>query len=170
MLFDYGLAEDGSDTTAEDADANLVPSLVEKVALPILHHEIAHCWDMLSLQETRNAVSATSLVINYVPTSSEALGELLVAIRTRLADAVANLVVVIYLSPYYIFHYCQLCYIDLIRNSQFAGSDLESPGTEGCAECSKTCGISFWYVCSFDEEYLFVERNPCAAGSREAGS
>ncbi|KAK4763868.1 hypothetical protein SAY87_013306 [Trapa incisa] len=93
LLFNYGLSEDGSNMNTEDADANLVPSLVEKVALPILHHEIGHCWDMLSLQETRNAVSATSMIINYVPTSSEALGKLLVTIRTRLADAIANLVV-----------------------------------------------------------------------------
>ncbi|KAK4786948.1 hypothetical protein SAY86_010781 [Trapa natans] len=93
MLFNYGLSEDASSMNTEDADANLVPSLVEKVALPILHHEIAHCWDMFSLQQTRNAVSATSMVINYVSTSSEALGELLVTIRTRLADAIANIVV-----------------------------------------------------------------------------
>ncbi|KAJ0094651.1 hypothetical protein Patl1_14944 [Pistacia atlantica] len=77
----------------DDADANLVPTLVEKVALPILHHEIAHCWDMLSTRETKNAVSATSLVVAYVPTSSEALADLLLAIRTRLAEAVSNLTV-----------------------------------------------------------------------------
>lgn len=88
---DYGLPEDGSGFTSDDADANLVPELVEKVALPILHHEIVHCWDMLSTQETRNAVAATSLVTDYVPASSEALADLLVAIRTRLADAVTNL-------------------------------------------------------------------------------
>ncbi|KAK3183191.1 hypothetical protein Dsin_030477 [Dipteronia sinensis] len=93
LLFDYGLPEDGKDFTADDADANLVPTLVEKVALPILHHEIAHCWDMLSTQETRNAVSATSLAITYVPTSSEALEELLRTIRTRLAEAVGSITV-----------------------------------------------------------------------------
>lgn len=95
LLFNYGLPEDGSDLSP-DADSNLVPTLVEKVAIPILHHEIAHCWDMLSTQETKNAVSATSLVTNYVPASSEALAELLVAIHMRLADAVANITV--YLS------------------------------------------------------------------------
>lgn len=91
LLFDYGKPEDGSDFTADDADANLVPELVEKVALPILHHEIAHCWDMLSTKETRNAVSATSLVTNYVPSSCEALAELLVTIHTRLSEAVAGI-------------------------------------------------------------------------------
>ena len=93
MLFDYGVPNDGSDFVSDDADSNLVPELVEKVALPILHHEIVHCWDMLSTRETKNAVTATVLVTNYVPTSSEALSDLLVAIRTRLADAVANLTV-----------------------------------------------------------------------------
>lgn len=93
LLFNYGLPEDGSDLNPDDVDANLVPGLVEKIAIPILHHEIAHCWDMLSTQETKNAISATSLVINYVPATSEALSELLAAIRTRLADAVASIVV-----------------------------------------------------------------------------
>ncbi|KAM6586044.1 hypothetical protein CsatB_013046 [Cannabis sativa] len=93
LLMDYGLPEDGSGFTHDDADANLVPELVEKVALPILHHEIVYCWDMLSTQETKNAVAATSLVTDYVPASSDALADLLVAIRTRLADAVDNLTV-----------------------------------------------------------------------------
>ncbi|KAF2302340.1 hypothetical protein GH714_034150 [Hevea brasiliensis] len=93
LLFNYGLPEDGSDLSPDDADSNLVPELVEKVAIPILHHEIAHCWDRLSTQETKNSVYATSLVTNYVPASSEALAELLVAIHARLADAVANIMV-----------------------------------------------------------------------------
>ena len=93
MLFDYGLLNEGSNFVSDDADTNLIPELVEKVELPISHHEIVHCWDMLSTRETKNAVNATVLVTNYVPASSEALSELLVTIHTRLADAVANLTV-----------------------------------------------------------------------------
>lgn len=93
LLFNYGLPKDGEDFAHDDADANLVPTLVEKVALPILHHDIAYCWDMLSTRGTKNAVSATILVMAYVPTSSEALKDLLVAIHTRLAEAVANIAV-----------------------------------------------------------------------------
>ncbi|XP_010521486.1 PREDICTED: PAX3- and PAX7-binding protein 1 [Tarenaya hassleriana] len=93
LLFDYGKPEDGDDFAPDDADANLVPELVEKVAIPILHHQILRCWDMLSTRETRNAVSATSLVTNYVSASSEALAELFVAIRARLAEAVATIMV-----------------------------------------------------------------------------
>lgn len=50
---------------------------------------------MLSTRETKNAVSATSLIIDYVPASSEALAELLVTIRTRLSDAVTDIMVFI---------------------------------------------------------------------------
>lgn len=92
MLFNYGFCEDGN-PALDDSDANLVPALVEKIALPVLHHEISHCWDMLSTQETKNAVSATSLIIDYVPPSSEALAELLVTIRSRLMDAIIDIVV-----------------------------------------------------------------------------
>ncbi|XP_077220232.1 GC-rich sequence DNA-binding factor-like protein [Tasmannia lanceolata] len=93
VLFDYGLPENGSDFNPDDADANLIPGLVEKLALPILHHEIAHCWDMMSTRATKKAVSATNLVISYVPASSKALRELFAAIHTRLADGVADLTV-----------------------------------------------------------------------------
>ncbi|KAL9224322.1 hypothetical protein vseg_000368 [Gypsophila vaccaria] len=93
LLFDYGVPADGSDFSADDVDADLIPGLVEKVALPILHHDIAHCWDMLSGRESKNAVSATSVIVNYVPVSSEALKELITTIRARLAEAVATLVV-----------------------------------------------------------------------------
>ncbi|KAB2061063.1 hypothetical protein ES319_A10G061300v1 [Gossypium barbadense] len=92
LLFNYGFCEDGS-SAPDDSDANLIPALVEKIALPVLHHEISHCWDLLSTQETKNAVSATSLIIDYVPPSSEALAELLVTIRSRLRDAITDIVV-----------------------------------------------------------------------------
>lgn len=175
LLFNYSLPEDGGDFAPEDPEANLIPGLVEKAALPILRHEIAHCWDMLSLQETRNAVSATALVINYVPTCSEALGELLVAIQTRLADTVANLVVVILYPPIpllviFFFNIVKYLLSKCNCNSQFTGHNLESSGTEGGGKCCKTCGILFWHVCSSDEEYQFVERNSCTSSFGEAGS
>jgi len=94
-LFTYGLPEDGKDFVHDDGDADLelVPNLVEKVALPILHYEISHCWDMVSQQETVNAIAATKLMVQHVSHESEALADLLVSIQTRLADAVADLTV-----------------------------------------------------------------------------
>lgn len=91
LLFDYGMPENANDFEPEDADADLVPGLVEKVALPILHHEVAHCWDRLSTKGTKNAVSAVQVILNYIPASNEALQELLAAVRMRLAEAVAEL-------------------------------------------------------------------------------
>lgn len=93
LLFEYGLLEKEGDFNPGDADADLVPGLVEKIAIPLLHHQIAHCWDVLSTRETKNAVSATNMVINYVPASSEALRELLAVIHTRLTDAIGSLMV-----------------------------------------------------------------------------
>ncbi|QCE11982.1 GC-rich sequence DNA-binding factor [Vigna unguiculata] len=95
LLLNYGLPEDRNKFVHDDGDADLelVPNLVEKVALPLLHYEISHCWDMLSQQETKNAIAATKLIVDHVSHESEALTGLLVSIRTRLADAVANLTV-----------------------------------------------------------------------------
>lgn len=92
LLFDYGL--NSEEFSADDADANLVPHLVEKVALPILHHQVANCWDVLSTAETKNAVSASSLIATYDLASSQAFSELLVVVRKRLAEVVADLVVI----------------------------------------------------------------------------
>ncbi|CAK9141355.1 unnamed protein product [Ilex paraguariensis] len=93
LLFNYGLPEDGNKISPDDADANLIPELVEKLAIPILHHQIEFCWDMLSTRETKYAVSATNLVFRYVPLSSAALGNLVAILHDRLAHAVENLMV-----------------------------------------------------------------------------
>ncbi|KAI4313972.1 hypothetical protein L6164_026915 [Bauhinia variegata] len=95
LLFDYGLLEDGKDIVHDNADVDLdlVPNLVEKVAIPILHYEISHCWDMLSQRETMNVISATRLIVDHVSVESKALEDLLDSIHTHLSDAVANLTV-----------------------------------------------------------------------------
>ncbi|CAH9057077.1 unnamed protein product [Cuscuta epithymum] len=95
LLYNYGLPNVDSDIRSDeaDADANLIPQLVEKLAIPILHYHLEYCWDMLSTRETEYAVSAMKLVFGYVPLSSSALGNLVTVLRNRLADAVANLVV-----------------------------------------------------------------------------
>ncbi|CAM6084681.1 unnamed protein product [Calypogeia fissa] len=91
LLSDYGMPQDGKEPEEGDLDGDIVPKLVEKVALPILHHEIAHCWDRLSTQGTRRAVIAVEDILVYVPASSEPLQELMSAVRNRMADAVSTL-------------------------------------------------------------------------------
>ncbi|XP_009772229.1 transcriptional repressor ILP1-like [Nicotiana tabacum] len=91
LLFNYGLPEGESEISTDDADANLIPQLVEKLVVPILHNQLANCWDMLSTSETDCAVSAMKLVLRYGPFSGSALSNLVAVLRDRLADAVANL-------------------------------------------------------------------------------
>ncbi|GER29854.1 GC-rich sequence DNA-binding factor-like protein [Striga asiatica] len=97
LLFNYGRPEDENKSseadTGDDADANIIPELVEKLAIPILHHQLAYCWDILSTRETKFAVSAINLVIGYVDLSSSGLGELVNVLRDRLTKAVADLIV-----------------------------------------------------------------------------
>ncbi|KAK6116372.1 hypothetical protein DH2020_049834 [Rehmannia glutinosa] len=97
LLFNYGLPEDENEISeadaAADADANIIPELVEKLAIPILHHQLAYCWDILSTRETTYAVSAMNLVIRYVDLSSSALGDLITVLRDRLTKAVTDLMV-----------------------------------------------------------------------------
>eukprot|EP00897_Mesotaenium_endlicherianum_P004343 jgi/Mesen1/3937/ME000209S02941 len=89
-LFDYGMPAGAAaeEPDPDDPDANLVPKLVEKVALPALHADVAHCWDPLSTAGTRRAVAAVQEVLIYVAADSEALRELLAGVRTRLIQAV----------------------------------------------------------------------------------
>ncbi|XP_062213058.1 transcriptional repressor ILP1-like [Phragmites australis] len=91
VLFNYGVQDNESAGDPSDADLNLIPVLVENVALPILHHRIKHCWDILSTQRTKNAVDAIIMVIDYLPTSSKGLHQLLATVNSRLTESIANL-------------------------------------------------------------------------------
>ncbi|BBN20396.1 GC-rich sequence DNA-binding factor [Marchantia polymorpha subsp. ruderalis] len=88
QLYEYGMPPNGKELEPNDTDGDLVPKLVEKVALPVLHHEIAHCWDRLSTEGTRHAVAAVMDILIYVPATSDSLQELLGAVRSRMAEAV----------------------------------------------------------------------------------
>ncbi|KAF7069331.1 hypothetical protein CFC21_074977 [Triticum aestivum] len=89
VLVGYGVQdEDSADPT--DLDLNLIQVLAEKVALPVLHHRIKHCWDILSTQRTQHAVDATFMVINYVPLTSKPLHQLLATVCSRLTEAIAD--------------------------------------------------------------------------------
>ncbi|KAL1568479.1 transcriptional repressor ILP1-like [Salvia divinorum] len=95
LLFNYGLPEDENGKNGEDADddANLIPELVAKVALPILHHQLAFCWDILSTRETKHAISAMDMVTEFVGSSNSAVGKLVAVLRDRFTTAVNDLVV-----------------------------------------------------------------------------
>ncbi|XP_044946055.1 transcriptional repressor ILP1 [Hordeum vulgare subsp. vulgare] len=89
VLVGYGVQDEDS-ADPNDLDLNLIQVLAEKVALPVLHHRIKHCWDILSTQRTQHAVDATFMVINYVPLTSKALHQLLATVCSRLTEAIAD--------------------------------------------------------------------------------
>ncbi|KAL6909361.1 hypothetical protein ACP4OV_001642 [Aristida adscensionis] len=91
VLFDYGVQNNESAMDSDDADVNLIPVLMEKVALPILHHRIKHCWDILSTRSTENTVQAVSLLIDYLPTTSKGLHQLVASVNSRLTEAISDL-------------------------------------------------------------------------------
>jgi GC-rich sequence DNA-binding factor len=88
VLFDYGVQNEAD---PNDPDVDLVPALVEKVALPILQHRIKHCWDVLSTRSTENAVNAVHMIIDYLATSHKGLHQLVASVKSRLADAIADI-------------------------------------------------------------------------------
>ncbi|XP_054824553.1 transcriptional repressor ILP1 isoform X2 [Prosopis cineraria] len=176
LLFTYGLPEDGKDLVDDDdVDLELVPNLVEKVALPILQYEIAHCWDMLSLQETVNAITATKLIVQHVSHESDALADLLVSIRARLADAVANITVCMRMifqtkwpcSCRILFPFMALKN-EIFVLSTLVGPNMGSADTSCCSRCCTSRSISIWCVRSTIEKYLPVEGCFCNASIREA--
>lgn len=107
QLYDYGVQVNGQSVEDDDADVNLIPKLVEKVALPVLHHELEHCWDVLSTKGTQRAVHAVQDMLIYVDAAnSESLQELLAAVYKRMSNAVSALEV-------------RLCILYLIINSLY---------------------------------------------------
>lgn len=92
LLFDYGVQGNAQSMDQDDADVNLIPKLVEIVALPVLHHELEHCWDVLSTKGTKRAVKAVQEMLIYVDAAnSESLQEMLAAVHKRMSNAVASL-------------------------------------------------------------------------------
>lgn len=158
MLFSYGLPEDESEVSADDADVNLIPELVEKLAVPILHHQLEHCWDMLSTSETKYAVSATNLVFRYVSLSSSSLRKLVSLLRDRLIDAVANLMVFsnyLYISLLSLIFFCLFELIIMLR--LWTDPNVGHTCNEGGTKCCTSCCIQVWCLSSFDEEHMLVE-------------
>eukprot|EP00850_Spirogloea_muscicola_P018222 SM000164S02284 [mRNA] locus=s164:321624:323860:- [translate_table: standard] len=91
LLFDYGMPRDGAPPDPADADSELVPRLVESVALPAVIAGVQRCWDPLSAASTRRAISAVQEVLVYVPPTSDGAAELLALVRARLTEAVAKM-------------------------------------------------------------------------------
>ncbi|XP_078442076.1 GC-rich sequence DNA-binding factor-like protein [Wolffia australiana] len=66
---------------------DVVPVLVEEVALQRLLSEIRGCWDPMSTRMTEKAVFATEMVVSYLGGESEKAAGLAAEIKARLAEA-----------------------------------------------------------------------------------
>ncbi|CAM9137754.1 unnamed protein product [Ectocarpus sp. 8 AP-2014] len=73
----------------EDPDQNLVPQLVEKVALPLVAERLSTAYDAMSRRQTACLVSAVSEILVYDPTE-ESLKTLLGSAMRALQAAVHN--------------------------------------------------------------------------------
>eukprot|EP00899_Mesostigma_viride_P012159 jgi/Mesvir1/20944/Mv08015-RA.1 len=90
-LFDYGMPE-GGEFAADDADQNLVPQLIEKLVMPIVHHSVAHCWDPSIWRQSRRVMGAVQEMLIYVPADSNSMMDLVKAVGERLTAAINALV------------------------------------------------------------------------------
>jgi hypothetical protein len=77
----------------KESGANLLSKFLFQVALPILNHLLAHCWDPQSSDRTARTAAAVSEILIYVPPESEAVREMLSAVQAKIADVVEKLVV-----------------------------------------------------------------------------
>lgn len=79
------------DLDPEDPDGNLVPSLVHKVALPIVHHA-AECWDPYSSKQTKCLANAVKEILIYCPPEDDESIQMMNAVHRKLAEAVKECV------------------------------------------------------------------------------
>ncbi|CAM9789543.1 unnamed protein product [Chrysoparadoxa australica] len=88
-----GLGVDGeSGGPALDPDKNLVPALVERVALPLLAARLQSCYDPASTRQTEVLISAVTEMLVYEP-SEKAVKTLVAAPLEQITQAVADVCV-----------------------------------------------------------------------------
>ena len=93
LLFNYGVPEEGEEEEGEadpsDPDADLVPTLVKKVALPLLCQYLEEGWDPLGGRATAKAVAGAEEVGVYVAgDGEEGMGLLVEIVERRIEEAV----------------------------------------------------------------------------------
>ena len=86
QVFDYG-ATDGAFEDG-DADANLLPKLVEHIVIPIVAEAVESWWDPRDCSQSRALASTLRDVFVYVePSANEEAKELVISVQRRLKKA-----------------------------------------------------------------------------------
>eukprot|EP00898_Chlorokybus_atmophyticus_P003611 jgi/Chlat1/4250/Chrsp27S04319 len=92
-LFDYGLHTEGAaKPDPDDADSELVPHLVEHIAVPAISYVVEKCWDPRSVSQSEAVSAAVKELLIYVPAESDAMQEVLNMVRSRLTQTIAEFV------------------------------------------------------------------------------
>ena len=88
-LFDYGVPSDpdAPPPPADDADATLVPRLVEALVLPQALALARRCWDASDPRQSAALASVVADLLVYAPPDSEPMAELLAALPKALERA-----------------------------------------------------------------------------------
>jgi GC-rich sequence DNA-binding factor len=100
-LFDYGMSAaggggggsggDGGGDDDNDADANLVPTLIEKLLAPVVEHATRECWDPSSVEQSRRLAGVVREMLVYLePAQCSAMADLLGAVTTKLREMVVT--------------------------------------------------------------------------------
>ncbi|KAF8061109.1 TOC34 [Scenedesmus sp. PABB004] len=94
FLFEFGLAppQNGGAAAAPppgaaDADANVVPQLVESLVLPLALHLVSRCWDPCCPAQSRAVLALVSDLFVYVPSDRDDMAQLLAATTAALEGA-----------------------------------------------------------------------------------
>jgi GC-rich sequence DNA-binding factor len=91
-LFDYGMsAAQGADADADDADGNLVPTLIEKLVAPVVDHAVRECWDPSSVEQSRRLSGVVKEMLVYLePGECGAMADLLTSVKKKLREMVGK--------------------------------------------------------------------------------
>ena len=91
-LFDYGMSAaqvDDGDVDGDDTDANLVPTLIEKLVAPVVDHAARECWDPSSVEQSRRLAGVVKEMLVYLePAECGAIGDLLIVVKNKLRQMV----------------------------------------------------------------------------------
>lgn len=83
-LFDYGM---GGSSIEDDEDANLVPTIMEKLLVPIIEHAVKECWDATSVEQSNRIVAVVKELLVYLePSSCEPMAKLLAVAKSKLHE------------------------------------------------------------------------------------
>ena len=87
-LFDYGMpTQEDEMSSTDDADANLVPALIEKLLVPVVDHAVRVCWEPSSVEQSQRLSAVMKEMLIYLePVECSAMSDLLTSVKKKLMN------------------------------------------------------------------------------------